>query len=83
MASYWLVLCKSCSLQANDKEAFLARFMSVERTLKESISRQLSAEKGLDTKIAAHNTQVSQMITQVDSRMKRGKHCSGSRSNLQ
>lgn len=73
------ILCCSMSpcsiashLQANDKEAFLARFMTVERTLKESISRQLAAEKGLDAKIAAHNTQVSQMLSQVDVRMKQG-----------
>lgn len=46
--------------------------MSVERTLKEAISQQLSAESSLDAKIAAHNTQVSQMISQVDSRTKRG-----------
>jgi hypothetical protein len=59
-------------LQATDKEAFLARFMSVERTLKESISRQLAAEKDLDVKIVAHTAHVSQMISQVDARMKKG-----------
>ena len=59
-------------LQANDKEAFLSRFMAVERTLKEAIARQLSAEKALDAKIAGHNTQVTQMISQADARAKRG-----------
>lgn len=57
-------------VQANDKEGFLARFISVEGTLKESISKQLSAEKRLDTKIAAHDSKVNQMILHVDSRMK-------------
>lgn len=46
--------------------------MSVERALKEAIAKQLSAETALDAKIAAHNTQVTQMISQADARAKRG-----------
>jgi hypothetical protein len=46
--------------------------MSVERTLKESISQQLLAERDLDMKIAAHTNQISQMISEVDIRMKSG-----------
>ena len=46
--------------------------MSVERALKEAIAKQLSAETALDAKIAAHNTQVTQMISQAGARAKMG-----------
>ena len=43
-------------MQASDKEALLARFVNVERTLKDAIQQQMSAERALDGKMAAHST---------------------------
>jgi hypothetical protein len=51
-------------VQANDKEAFLHRFVAVEGTLQEAISRQLAAEAGADTKMAAHAAQMDCLAVQ-------------------
>lgn len=53
-------------LQANDKEAFLQRFISVEGTLKEAIAKQLAAEASLDGKVAAHNDQMQTMMRELN-----------------
>ena len=53
-------------MQANDKEAFLQRFISVEGTLKEAIAKQLAAEESLDGKVAAHTDQLQSMMRELN-----------------
>ena len=52
-------------LQANDKEAFLHRFTTVEATLKDAIERQLAAEASLDGKVAAHRAELAAVAADV------------------
>jgi hypothetical protein len=54
------VLCHN--LQANDKEAYLQRFIVLESTLKDAISKQLAAETSLDGKIAEHTQEMQGML---------------------
>ena len=53
-------------LQANDKEAYLQRFVAVEATLKEAIAAQLAAERALDGKIAAHTEQMHEGLRRMN-----------------
>lgn len=54
--------------QASDKEAFLARFVAVERALKEAIQQQLAAEQALDGKMTAHTASLKQLVARVEER---------------
>jgi hypothetical protein len=53
-------------VQANDKEAFLHRFVSVECTLKEAITKQLDAAQSLDVKVALHNEQMQAHVLEMN-----------------
>ena len=61
---------KQLSLQANDKEAFLHRFVAVEGTLKDAIAKQLAAEDSAERRMAAHSAQMDAIAqrTRVPSR---------------
>lgn len=54
--------------QASDKEALLVRFVAVERTLKDAIQQQLSAERALDGKVAAHTAALTQLVGRAEER---------------
>lgn len=55
-------------VQANDKEALLARFVTVERALKDAIQQQLSAERALDGKVAAHTAALTKLVQRTEER---------------
>lgn len=61
-------------MQASDKEKFLARFVTVERTVKDSIHQQLAAELALDGKVASHTAALKQLVARAEERA-RGAEC--------
>eukprot|EP00892_Ulva_mutabilis_P012467 jgi/Ulvmu1/9593/UM054_0023.1 len=60
------------SMQASDKETYLARFVAVERALKDSIQQQLAAERSLDGKVAAHTAALKRLVARAEERARGG-----------
>lgn len=54
-------------LQATDKEAFLHRFVALERALKDALSRQGAIASDLDAKVAAHRSHMDAVLREMRS----------------